>query len=120
MVSGENKRILLSSVQTLTLYANRHTTGRRSSPIPQIICVAGNACRYISESEISVMQCVNQGSDGLDIQWKCTVPDLPSWFRLGQTTVSCEGYDYPDDPYILAGSCGVECKLHQLKLLICR
>ena len=21
--------------------------------------------------------------------------------------VSCEGYDYSDDPYILAGSCGV-------------
>jgi hypothetical protein len=22
--------------------------------------------------------------------------------------VACEGYDYPEDPYILAGSCGLE------------
>ena len=22
--------------------------------------------------------------------------------------VGCEGYDYPDDPYVLAGSCGLE------------
>jgi hypothetical protein len=26
--------------------------------------------------------------------------------------VSCEGFDYPDDPYILVGSCGVEYKLN--------
>ncbi len=23
-------------------------------------------------------------------------------------SVACEGYDYPEDPYILAGSCGLE------------
>lgn len=28
-------------------------------------------------------------------------------YRFGNVEVSCEGYDYPDDPYILAGSCGV-------------
>ena len=27
---------------------------------------------------------------------------------LGSVNVICEGYDYPDDPYILAGSCGLE------------
>ena len=33
-------------------------------------------------------------------------------FKFGRITVSCEGYDYPDDPYILHGSCGVsQCKL---------
>lgn len=43
---------------------------------------------------------------------------------LGETTVSCEGYDYPgivysplnnqlEDPYILAGSCGVEFYLNK-------
>ncbi len=29
-------------------------------------------------------------------------------FRLGRVEVVCEGYDYPDDPYILKGSCGLE------------
>ena len=28
-------------------------------------------------------------------------------YKFGRITVSCEGYDYPDDPYILHGSCGV-------------
>merc|ERR1719370_1231452 len=29
--------------------------------------------------------------------------------------VVCEGYDYPDDPYILAGSCGLEYTLELTK-----
>jgi len=29
-------------------------------------------------------------------------------FILGSVNVLCEGYDYPEDPYILAGSCGLE------------
>ena len=29
-------------------------------------------------------------------------------YRFGKISVSCEGYDYPDDPYVLAGSCGLE------------
>ena len=28
-------------------------------------------------------------------------------YQLGRIEVTCEGYDYPDDPYILRGSCGV-------------
>lgn len=28
-------------------------------------------------------------------------------YRFGRIDVNCEGYDYPDDPYILRGSCGV-------------
>ena len=28
-------------------------------------------------------------------------------YRFGKVEVYCEGYDYPDDPYILRGSCGV-------------
>ena len=28
-------------------------------------------------------------------------------YRFGQIEVTCEGYSYPDDPYVLKGSCGV-------------
>lgn len=28
-------------------------------------------------------------------------------YKFGEIAVTCEGYDYPDDPYILQGSCGV-------------
>ena len=33
---------------------------------------------------------------------------MPTEFKFGKIQVGCEGYDYPDDPYILAGSCGLE------------
>merc|ERR1719166_349784 len=28
--------------------------------------------------------------------------------RFGKVEVICEGYDYPEDEFILAGSCGLE------------
>jgi len=54
-----------------------------------------------------VVQCYNKGSDGLEIQWECKT-EMPMEYKFGKIQVSCEGYDYPDDPYILAGSCGLE------------
>ncbi|NXA40008.1 SARAF factor, partial [Eudromia elegans] len=39
-------------------------------------------------------------------QWECKA-DLESGYRFGEIEVSCEGYDYPGDPYILEGSCGL-------------
>lgn len=58
------------------------------------------------------MRCKNAGSDYDDdnIQWTCQA-SLPEEFKLGSTDVICEGYDSPDDPYILKGSCGVEYRL---------
>ncbi len=58
------------------------------------------------------MRCTNSGSeyDAEDIQWTCQA-SLPPEFKLGSTEVLCEGYDNPDDPYILKGSCGVEYRL---------
>ena len=32
---------------------------------------------------------------------------MDSSYRFGDIAVNCEGYNYPDDPYILKGSCGV-------------
>lgn len=29
-------------------------------------------------------------------------------YRFGRVEVSCEGFNHPDDPYILRGSCGLE------------
>lgn len=41
-----------------------------------------------------------------NIQWECKT-DMDNAYRFGQIAVTCEGYDYPDDPYVLRGSCGV-------------
>jgi len=101
--------ILLENVKVLTFTKDQRTTGRRNSPIPQLQCVGGSASSYYSLYP-SVVQCTNVGSDGFDIQWKCEA-DLDSSVRFGQTTVSCEGYNHPEDPYILKGSCGLEYNL---------
>lgn len=53
-----------------------------------------------------VVQCYNRGSDGDDVQWECKT-DIDNAYRFGKISVSCEGYSYPDDPYVLKGSCGV-------------
>merc|ERR1711939_478815 len=85
------------------------TTARRVSPIPQLSCIGGNAKGLY---DVDIMRCKNSGSeyDPEDIQWTCKA-ELPPEFKLGSTDVICEGYDSPDDHYILIGSCGVEYRL---------
>merc|ERR1712227_659937 len=106
LASGQMfKKVKLKDVDVLTLYQGKMTNGRRSSPVPQLSCRGGTAgCgAFVPE----VVQCYNRGSDGLDVQWECKT-DMDNKYRFGKISVSCEGYDYPDDPYILAGSCGLD------------
>lgn len=100
---------LLSNVRSLTVRGGQKTTARRVSPIPQLSCVGGNAKGLY---DVDLMRCKNSGSeyDPEDIQWTCKA-ELPPEFKLGSTDVICEGYDSPDDHYILKGSCGVEYRL---------
>ncbi|KAI2487211.1 Transmembrane protein 66 [Pyrenophora tritici-repentis] len=102
-------KVKLSNIQSLTLRKGLQTSARRVDPIPQLKCVGGSA-RGLYEPE--VMRCKNSGFDYDEnsIQWTCTA-SLPEEFKLGSTDVICEGYDYPEDPYILKGSCGVEYRL---------
>ncbi len=51
------------------------------------------------------------------LQWKCDA-ELDGKYRFGSVEVLCEGYAYPDDPYILAGSCGVSIGLAPLHAII--
>ncbi|KAF2199277.1 DUF1183-domain-containing protein [Delitschia confertaspora ATCC 74209] len=107
--SDANKKVKLSQVQSLTLRKDKMTSHRRVSAIPQLKCISGSGCPHY---QIDILRCKNSGSDysSEDIQWTCTA-SLPPEFKLGATDVICEGYDSPDDPYILKGSCGVEYRL---------
>ncbi|KAF2181678.1 DUF1183-domain-containing protein [Zopfia rhizophila CBS 207.26] len=107
--SGSGNKIKLSNVQSLTLRKGLKTSHRRVSAIPQLKCIGGSAKGLY---EVDVMRCKNSGYDynEEDIQWTCTAA-LPEEFKLGSTDVICEGYDSPNDPYILKGSCGVEYRL---------
>ncbi|XP_027491400.1 store-operated calcium entry-associated regulatory factor isoform X1 [Corapipo altera] len=96
-------KVLLRDVQALTLHRGQYTTSRRTPAVPQLQCTGGSAgCSRVPE----VVQCYNKGWDGYDVQWQCKA-DLDKAYRFGHTEVSCEGFDYPDDPYILRGSCSL-------------
>ncbi|EKG09866.1 hypothetical protein MPH_13073 [Macrophomina phaseolina MS6] len=101
--------VLLSRIKTLTFRKDQMTTARRVSPIPQLECIGGDAKGLY---EVDIMRCKNAGSDYDDenVQWTCQA-SLPEEFKLGSTDVICEGYDSPEDPFVLKGSCGVEYRL---------
>ncbi|KAJ5719659.1 hypothetical protein N7493_007237 [Penicillium malachiteum] len=103
--------ILLSNVNTLTLRANRQTSARRVSSIPQLKCV-GPSKRVCELYQPDTMRCKNEGYgyDVEDVEWTCQA-SLPSEFKLGSTDVICEGYRNADDKWVLKGSCGVEYRL---------
>ena len=101
--------VLLSNIKTLTLHNGRQTTSRRGPSVPQLECVGGNARGLHA---VDVMRCTNAGADYApeDVQWTCQA-SLPTEFKLGSTEVVCEGYESPEDPFVLKGSCGVEYRL---------
>lgn len=50
-------------------------------------------------------------------QWECKT-DMDNAYRFGTVEVTCEGYGYPDDPYVLRGSCGVR-NIDWLCIVVC-
>lgn len=100
-----NDKVLLGDVKVLTLHQNRMTSYRRTSPIAQLNCNGGTARHECHK--VKTVQCKNVGFDGKDYNWKCE-SQLDSHLQLGKAIVSCEGYNYPDDPYVLVGSCGLK------------
>ncbi|KAI6184184.1 Store-operated calcium entry-associated regulatory factor [Aphelenchoides bicaudatus] len=100
-------RVLLRDISSITLHRGQQTTGRRASPVPQLQCVGGTASGRFSPK---VVQCYNRGFDGLNPQWECQ-SEMPVDYQFGRISVTCEGYDYSEDPYVLAGSCGLKYEL---------
>lgn len=98
--------VLMSSVDSLLLRRGELTTGRRSTPVPQMTCISGPRQCAPANLPTQVM-CETVGGRTNDPIWKCTAT-LPEGMRLGTTDISCEGFRYPEDPYILRGSCGLE------------
>ena len=94
-------RILKKSLEEITLKAGSMTTYRRAQPIAQLRCVRG-AC----EVPINTVHC-RQDNKSHHFNWNCTSQDLPVTKQLAKIEMICEGYDHPNDEYILVGSCGV-------------
>ena len=94
LASEPSQRVLYSSVNQLTFHQGVKSSGRRSSPQLQLQCHG-----YHCHQGPAVVHCTKSY-----LLWKCTA-DLPTNLAFRQSDVNCEGYDYPDDPYILDGSC---------------
>lgn len=103
-------RVKLSEVKALTFTYGSRTTGRRSDPIDQLQCVGGVSGLCDQYHPTSVL-CQAVGHDGTDIVWRCEDPSMPTTFVWGPLTVSCEGYESPDDPSVLDGSCALQYEL---------
>ena len=107
--SHAHEKVLMNSINSLSFRQGQMTSGRRSSPVPQMSCVEG-PCAYSPGS----MMCTKVGyNENGDPNWKCE-GNMQNGYSLTYTNVGCEGYDHPDDPYILKGSCGVEYGVKQI------
>jgi len=112
------ERVYLPGAGSLTFTKNKVTSYRLSSPVPKLTCIPAENIHdfyfslYVCEKYgPSVVQCKNTGLDDDDQPiWKCE-GDMIDLFSFGQTTISCEGFEGPNDPYILADSCSLEYKL---------
>lgn len=68
-------------------------------------------CNYnrLTSSILQTVQCDNQGynKDTRKYNWVCDA-GISDRVKINHADVICEGYDYPEDDYILLGSCGLE------------
>lgn len=106
-VEAGKESVRLQDIDVLTFTSGDFTRGRRRAGVPQLKNVGGTAK---GKYEPHTAMCKNIGFDGHDVAWKCEA-DLPNEYTLGKVTVTCEGYDYPEDSYVLKDSCGLEYKL---------
>jgi hypothetical protein len=105
--SDPSDAVLLTSISSLTFVRGELTAYRRVAPMPALTCNSGSACG--THLEPDVVRCTNVGHDGVDVQWQC---EASTSARFGKMKVSCEGYDYPEDPRVLVGSCALIYTLH--------
>lgn len=111
--SGRCQKIKLTEIDHLTFHKDRLTTGRRLSPVSQLKCDSN--LYLISYSNCykfqpQIVHCYNRNVGGLVVQWECKA-DLDKRVQFSVLKVSCEGYEYTSDPYVLIGSCGLEYSL---------
>ena len=101
--SGEHEKVPIREVSSLLLHRDKMTTGRRSPPVPQLNCLSN--CHTAPDT----IYCSNAGHNGVDVIWECKSDPVGAIIR--DLNVQCEGYEYPDDPYILKGSCGIQFRM---------
>lgn len=100
-------KILLAGVERLTFHRHKMTTSRRTHTIHQLSCVGGTAgCKLFKPDTVECQRGALDHVKGRH-NWICKA-DIDDRVEFKHVEVICEGYDYPEDDYILLGSCGLE------------
>ena len=99
--AAANERVLARDVQTLLFKHGELSTSTRGPPVLQLVQAGGPPV------PVSQILCTNAGWDGRQVIWECRLPAGVA-AELASFDVSCQGFDRPGDPYILAGSCGIK------------
>ena len=76
-------RVELAKIKSLTFYKDSYTTARRTSALPQLVCV-GKPCKLYQPD---VVRCVSLGGTGTEVDWK-VVPFHSCDFFLGLLLMS--------------------------------
>lgn len=98
----------IKEITSLTFNQGMMTNFHRTYAVPQLKCISYHCESYPQPTQV---QCQNVGFDGHDVQWRCEATGLPNNYQMGKSSVFCEGYQYPEDPLITVGSCGLEYEL---------
>lgn len=102
-------RILLSDIDVLTFKSGKYTS---DYAYPQMVCKGPYCSKHNNDYNVNSIQCTNKGFDGKDVGWHCKSVVKNNndkyTYTIKDFQVVCKGYDYPEDPYILYGSCNVE------------
>jgi len=92
----------LEDVDSLVFEWGKTTAYHRTSPIPQLQCIGG-PCTAV---HFNYVTCFRKYF-GLQLGWECKA-EMPDGYTFGTAEVSCEGFDFPEDPYVTRGSCGLK------------
>ncbi|KAI8916973.1 hypothetical protein DFJ77DRAFT_326748 [Powellomyces hirtus] len=115
-------KIKLADVESITFVKGLFTSGRRRQAYPQLSC-QGNACWNHRNADSgtqgpTAIQCTNIAFKTEGVKWECAVTaysanEDPSSYFMSNPRLNCEGYEYDNDPNILAGSCHLIYELHR-------
>jgi len=103
---AQNDAVFLENVGMLQFNAGEYAVNTRTpDSIPRLTCAYNplNDDSYLPTS----VTCKNKGyDDSGSIMWKCKA-DMDASLDFDNIQISCEGYNYPGDKMVRAGSCAL-------------
>jgi SOCE-associated regulatory factor of calcium homoeostasis len=105
-------RVYFPSVSSLSFSAEQIAISRRGPPHPQLACVGGSAAE--TSNQVAIVDCFNVGlvesvsdydAHGLVPLWSCIPNPVTLNVEISDPRITCEGYSYDGDSYVLKSSC---------------